>query len=65
MPTETADSERAAAEAYGRDAWAHGVNIDGARAYSERDQIRQAWRDGWMAAENEQRKLGAGSGYVR
>lgn len=48
--------ETEAAEACGRDAWAHGVSIDGARAYSERNHIKHAWCNGWMEAENEQRK---------
>lgn len=43
------------ARSYGRNAWAHGVSIDGARSYSEREHIQQAWRIGWMEAENEQR----------
>jgi hypothetical protein len=46
------DHECEAAEIHGKAAWAQGVVIDGARAYSDRPHIQAAWRDGWLKADD-------------
>jgi hypothetical protein len=46
------DPEREAADAHGRDAWTHGVGLEGARAYSDRPAIQAAWCDGWSKADD-------------
>jgi hypothetical protein len=52
MPSDMTDPVIVAAESCGRDAWTHGVSIDGAHAYSDQPHIQQAWRAGWMVAKN-------------
>lgn len=44
----------AIAEAYGRDAWTHGVAC-APESYSETPHIQAAWVRGWRAADDEQR----------
>jgi hypothetical protein len=45
-----AANERAAL--LGREAWAHGVSLDSARAYSNHPHIQAAWCAGWKKADD-------------